>query len=82
MKLYYVELYNKSLELNLKQKKDDITSILDYLGNIDKTQKDVKYAKLVSINQHFMMVETIETAYSLYPNNDEIVAFKLILEFG
>ncbi|MCD4817879.1 MAG: DUF3857 domain-containing protein [Candidatus Cloacimonetes bacterium] len=26
------------------------------------------------------MVETIETAYSIYPNSDEIVAFKLILE--
>jgi hypothetical protein len=61
LKTYQVSLYNKSTELDLRKKKTDIVNVLNYLSVINRSQKDVTYAKLISIEQHSMVIEVGES---------------------
>ena len=61
MKTYNVKLYNKSPELDLSKKETDISNVLNYFAVINKYQKDVTYAKLISIDQHSMVIEVEES---------------------
>ncbi len=61
MKTYNVKLYNNSPELDLREKKTDIIDALHFLSVIDRSQRDVTYAKLISIDQHSMVIEVEES---------------------
>ncbi len=73
MKTYDVTLHNQSENLDLRQKKNAIKEVLDYLA-FDKNQKDIKAVSIISINKENIELEVDEIGNNWHKRFGKILA--------